>query len=91
MAELKRVKARIRDIAVGNRKNVTTDDIRWVVAHLGQNGYKVSERATTHEILFRVDNKRFGVCDHNPGSRHVKRCYVDDFINVMVDLDLYEE
>jgi hypothetical protein len=90
MAELKRVKARIQEIAGGNRKNVTTEDIRWVVKRLGENGHTTSERETTHSILFRVDSQRFGVCDHNPGSHHVKKCYVDDFIEAMIELGLYE-
>jgi hypothetical protein len=91
MADLRRVKARIREIAEGNRKNVTLEDIRWVVSHLELNHYTVTERRTTHEILFRVESQRFGVCGHNPGSRHIKRCYVDEFIRAMVELSLYEE
>ncbi len=90
MADIRRIKARIRAIAEGNRKNVTVEDIRWVVSNLGRNGYLTKESGTGH-LLFRVGNKRFGVCEHNPGSSQIKRCYVDDFIGVMIDLDLYEE
>ena len=90
MADLKKVKAVIQGIARGNRKNVTADDIRWVVKHLGQHGYTVAERETKESILFRVNGRRFGICDHHPGSRHIKRCYVDDFVDAMFDLDLYE-
>lgn len=90
MADLKRIKAFIQEIGCGNRKNVTADNIRWVVKHLGQNGYTVTERKGKEAILFRVNNRRFGICDHNPGSKHIKPCYVDEFINAMFDLDLYE-
>jgi hypothetical protein len=90
MANLKRVKTRIREIAEGNRKNITIEDIRWVVNNLKQNGYATKETGSGH-VLFRVGNKRFGVCEHNPGSSHVKRCYVDDSIDIMIDLGLYEE
>jgi hypothetical protein len=31
------------------------------------------------------------VCTHNPGSKQVKGCYVDDFLNAMMELGLYEE
>jgi hypothetical protein len=90
MADLKRVKTVIQEIGCGGRKNVTADDIRWVVKHLGQNGYTVAERKTKESILFRINGRRFGICDHNPGSKHIKPCYVDEFINAMCDLDLYE-
>jgi len=91
MADLERVRAKIREIAGGNRKNVSIDDIRWVVVRLGINGYEVNERKTIHQMLFRVGHVRFGVCVHNPGNRHVKRCYVDEFVRAMIDWDLYED
>jgi hypothetical protein len=90
MADLKRIRARIKEIAEGNRKNVSLEDIRWVTSHLKLNNFVVNERKTTHEMLFRVGSQRFGVCDHNPGSQHVKRCYVDGFIRAMIELNLYE-
>jgi hypothetical protein len=90
MADLKRVKTSIREIAEGNRKNITIDDIRWVVNQLKRNGYSTKETGSGH-VIFRIGSTRFVVCEHNPGSRHIKRCYVDIFIDAMIDLDLYEE
>ena len=90
MADLKKVKTVIQEIGRGSRKNVTADDIHWVVKQLGQNGHNVTERKTKESILFCVNGKRFGICDHNPGTKHIKRCYVDAFIDAMFDLDLYE-
>lgn len=90
MADLTRVKKIIQEIGRGNRKNVKADDIRWVVRHLGGNGFVVSERETKESILFRVGTRRFAICDHNPGSKHIKPCYVDAFIDAMIDLNLYE-
>ncbi len=90
MAELEQIKARIREIA-GRRKNVTLAEIEWVVNQLGRNGYEVSSRNNGHQTLFRVSNHRFGICSHNPGGRQVKSCYVDRFLTVMIDLELYDE
>jgi hypothetical protein len=44
-----------------------------------------------HQTLFRVGSRRFGVCSHNPGSSQVKACYVDGFVEAMIDLGLYED
>jgi hypothetical protein len=90
MAELNRVKERIRDLA-GRRKNVRLAEIEWVVKQLGLCGYGVSSRTNGHQTLFRIGQTRFGVCHHNPGETQVKRCYVDHFLNVMIDLGLYDE
>ena len=90
MAELKKVKERIRELA-GRRKNVTLSEIEWVVNQLGRNGYDVSSRDNGHQTLFRVARRRFGVASHNPGGKQIKACYVDEFIAAMIDLDLYEE
>ncbi len=90
MAELEQIKARIREIA-GRRKNVTFSEIEWVVNQLGRNGYEVSSRKNDHQTLFRVANFRFGICFHNPGERQIKSYYVDRFLNVMIDLELYDE
>ncbi len=37
MADLRKVKAKIKEIAEGTRKNVSIEEIEWVVNHLGQN------------------------------------------------------
>jgi hypothetical protein len=89
MAGLEAIKEKIRDIA-GRRRNVTFDEIKWVVDQLGQ-FYDVGSRRATHGTLFRVDNQRFMVSSHNPGSKQVKSYSVDGFINAMVELGLCEE
>jgi hypothetical protein len=42
-------------------------------------------------MLFRVDNQKFMVNAHNPGSKQVKGYSVDDFIDAMIELGWYEE
>jgi hypothetical protein len=90
MADFQQIRDRIREIAA-RRKNVRLEDIAWVVNQLGRNGYDVSSRSNGHQTLFRVANRRFGVCSHNPGEKQIKPCYVDEFIGAMIDLELYDE
>jgi hypothetical protein len=90
MADLKKIKQRILEI--GNRRNnVKLTEIEWVVNQLGLNGFETNARNNGHQTLFRVGSRRFGVCSHNPGNLQVKACYVDGFIEAMIDLELYEE
>lgn len=90
MAELKQIKERIHDIA-GRRRNVTLSEIEWVVNQLGRVGYEVSSRSNGHQKLFRVGKRLFGICCHNPGEKQIKPCYVDEFIDAMIDVELYDE
>lgn len=89
MASLDRVRADIRELA--NRpKNVEFDEVQRIVKQLGE-FYATSSRSTRHGTLFNVGGRRFFVCSHNPGNAQIKKCYVDDFIDAMTDLGLYEE
>lgn len=90
MAELRKIQARIAEIAA-RRRNVTLGEIEWCVMRLAEHGHEVKVRDTTHMKLFRVDSQRFGVCYHDPGSKEIKACYVDEFIKAMIELGLYEE
>jgi hypothetical protein len=91
MAALEKVRERICQIAE-HRNNTTTSDIEWVVNQLREHGFQVREpRRTRHGVLYGVGPVRFMVCTHNPGSKQVKGCYVDDFLNAMMELGLYEE
>jgi len=91
MATLEKVKEKISEIA-GRRKNTTASEIEWVVNQLQQHGFDVREpRRTRHGVLYGVGPARFMVCTHNPGSKQVKACYIDDFLNAMLELGLYEE
>jgi len=89
MSDTERVKERIRQIA-RSRRNVTLEDIEWVVNQL-RASHSVNVRDTTHGRLFRVDERIFVVCRHHRGSSQVKACYVDDFIDAMIELGWYEE
>lgn len=91
MATLEKVRERIAHIAE-HRNNTTATEIEWVVDQLREHGFGVREpRKTRHGVLYGVGPLRFMICTHNPGSRQVKACYVDDFLNAMVELGLYEE
>jgi len=54
------------------------------------NGYSVSSRSNDHATIFRVGKRQFSVCHHHRGNKQIKVCYVDEFLDVMEDLDLYE-
>jgi hypothetical protein len=90
MAELEKIKQRIRELAA-RRNNVKLAEIEWVVNQLGRNGFVTNTRSNGHQTLFRAGSVRFGVCSHNPGSAQVKACYVDAFVEAMMALELYEE
>lgn len=91
MSDTQRVKHRIREIAQ-SRRNVTLEDIEWVVGQL-RTRHSVGSRDTKsgHGRIFRVDNRIFHVCVHHKGSKQIKACYVDEFIDAMTDLGWYEE
>ncbi len=91
MATLEKIREKISQIAE-HRKNTTAFEIEWVVNQLGEHGFEIREpRRTRHGVLYGVGPLRFMVCTHNPGSKQVKACYVDDFLDAMVELGLYEE
>lgn len=90
MARLRKIKEQIRELA-GRRRNVKLREILWVVEQLKLNGFEVNIRDNDHQTLFRVNSERFGVCTHNPGNSQVKACYVDTFIEAMINLELYDE
>ena len=90
MADIKNIRARISEIAQ-RRKNVELAEIEWVVNNLGANGYTVSTKRNEHNTMFRVNERRFGVCHHNPGNKQIKVCYVKEFLEAMADLNIYED
>jgi hypothetical protein len=89
MADISHIRKRISEIA-RRRKNVELSDIQWVVEHLGMNGHSVSQRSNNHATLFRIGTRQFSVCHHHRGSKQIKSCYVDEFLDVMEELGLYE-
>jgi hypothetical protein len=91
MADLKKIKATIKEIA-GRRANVTIQEIEWVVSQLKQNGYKTeSHTAGDHQTIFTVETEIFGICTHHRGGRQLKRWYVNAFMNAMIKLGLYDD
>jgi hypothetical protein len=91
MASIEKIKATIADIAQ-RRRNVLTSEIDWVIGQLKENGFDVrNPRKTRHGLLYGVGSLRFSVCTHHPGGKQVKACYIDDFIDAMTELGLYEE
>ena len=90
MTNVDRIRAEIARIAK-QRKNTTPSEIKWVVDQLGMNGYAVKSRNLSDGVLYTVGTVRFGVCTHNRGSKQVKACYVDDFLERMIEIGLYDE
>lgn len=94
MASIEKIKTEIAPIAQ-QRKNTTAAEIKWVVDQLGMNGYTARSRNTSDGVLYTVGGpqfgvRRFGVCTHNRGNKQVKECCVDDFLEAMIEIGLYE-
>ena len=90
MADISHIQKRIAEIAQ-RRKNVELSEIQWVVEHLGMNGYLVSSKSNSHTTVFRVGKRPFTVCHHHRGSKQIKVCYVNEFLEAMEELELYED
>jgi hypothetical protein len=89
MSSMDKVRAAIADIA-RRRKNVTSDEIGWVINQLKAFRYNVRERKAKHGYLYGVESQRFMVNFHT-GNKQVKSYSVDDFISAMIELGLYED
>jgi hypothetical protein len=90
MAELKQIREYIREMA-HRTKGVRLSEIEWVVRNLALNGYGTRSKSNGHQTIFTVDRLKFGVCSHHSGSSQVKSEYVKQFLNVMMELGLYDE
>lgn len=51
----------------------------------------VDHRETRHGYQFTIGTRIFSVCRHNPGSKHLKKDYVMEFLDAMIELGFYEE
>ncbi len=89
MADAQSIKSRIRDIAQ-RRKNVTLAEIDSVMTQLAQ-FHTVKSRSARHGKLYRIDNQRFMINTHTPGSKQVKAYSVDDFLDAMIELGWFED
>jgi hypothetical protein len=83
MASTAKLQEKIADI-VGRPYNVRFEEIKWVMDQLD-----ASERPGKHGHLFRLGKHRLMVNEHNNGKNTVPKYSVDDFRNLMVELDLY--
>jgi hypothetical protein len=90
MATLEKIKERIGELA-GRRSNVTLSEIEWVVKQLAGHGYRTSSRDAKHGKLFGVGTQRFMVNYHNPGNTQVKSYSLDNFLDAMIELGLYDD
>jgi hypothetical protein len=93
MASIASIKKEIAEIAQ-RRKNTTAAEIERIVNQLAGYGYSVTTRPMKkggHGVIYSVDSRRFSVCTHNRGGKQLLCCYVNEFLNAMIDVGLYEE
>lgn len=83
MASTAKIQEKIADI-VGRPYNVRFEEIKWVMDQLG-----ASERLTKHARLFSLSGRRLFINEHNNGKDTVPKYSVDDFRDLMIELDLY--
>lgn len=82
MASTAKIQEKIAEI-VGRPHNVRFDEIEWVMTQLG-----ASQRPSKHGRLFKVGDRRIMINEHNNGRDTVPKYSVDDFRDLMVELDL---
>ena len=91
MATRERISRALAEIA-GRPNAVRFDDLLRIVSQIKTLGrVRVVERKTRHGYQFTIGSKIIRVSSHNPGDSHVKKAYVEDFLDAMVELGLYEE
>jgi hypothetical protein len=66
--DLKKARERIFEISQRTR-NVTVEEIIWVVNRLQQCGYETNIRGNDHPKIFRVNHGIFSVCTHKGGGK----------------------
>lgn len=89
IAELNRIREAIREVAT-RKANVRLNELEDIVNRLGQIGYRVRIRQSTHGMLLAVDDKRINACFHNRGNSQLHPKYVRQFLGMMIELGLYE-
>jgi hypothetical protein len=91
MATRERISRAIADIA-GRPRAVRFEEIAQIVNQIKTlGGTRIVERPTTHGYQYTIGSKIIRVCKHNPGDNHVKKAYVEDFLDAMIELGFYEE
>jgi hypothetical protein len=88
MADRDRISRAIAAVAK-RPKAVTFEELCQIVNQIRLLGiWRVVERETTHGYQFTIGSKIIRVSYHDS---HVKKAYVEDFLDAMVELGLYEE
>jgi len=82
MASTAKIQEKIAEI-VGRPHNVRFEEIEWVMNQLG-----ASQRASKHGRLFNLHRHRLMINEHNDGRDTVPKYSVDDFRDLMAELDL---
>lgn len=92
MAEPEARRERIKDAiaaVAGRRHAVAFDEVDQIINQIRLLGeMRVVSRPTTHGYQYTVGTRIIRV-KKNPRGQ-MKKCYVDDFVNAMIDLGLYE-
>ena len=83
MASTAKVQETIANI-ISRPNNVRFEEIKWVMDQLGATG-----RQSRHAQLFRLRGHRLMVNKHNNGKSTVPQYSVDEFRNLMIELELY--
>ena len=90
MATLPKIQESIKEIA-RRRRNVTFSEIERLVWQLVPHGFSVSSRpAGDHAVIFHINDTVFSICTHRKGGKQILPCYVDEFLNAMIELELYD-
>lgn len=84
------IREAIRDVA-RHPHNVAFADIDRIFQNLRPFYTHSKKTKRKHSWLFEIGDQTFSVSDHNKGRRQVKACYVDNFIDAMINLGLYED
>jgi N-glycosylase/DNA lyase len=85
-----RLKKKVSEIA-SRRKAVTIDEMKQAWNQLRHFGHEPTIDRRKETVLFSVKGVKFGVSDHHRGGKHVKPCYVDEFLSAMSDVGIYGE
>jgi hypothetical protein len=85
-----RLERTIREISA-RKKAVTFSEIKVCWMHLASFGLEPMVRKTKESHLLSARGARFSVSAHNRGSKHVKSCYVGEFLEAMEKLGFLRE
>ena len=87
MATPEKLRARIAEL-ISRPHNVEYEEIVWVLNQLGT----PKPRAGKHGDIFKVPgcSERLQLNHHNNGKPHLPRYCVDQFVERMIELGLYE-